>query len=59
GDETYGGQNVCRITEIDIPRVMLHARALGFQHPVSGMFREYSVGFPLDMQKIRQALLNK
>lgn len=57
GDETYGGQKVCRVTEIDIPRVMLHARTLGFQHPVSGMFQEYSVGFPLDMQGICQALL--
>lgn len=57
GDETYGGQKVCRVTEIDIPRVMLHARTLGFQHPVSGKFQEYSVGFPLDMQGICQALL--
>jgi 23S rRNA pseudouridine1911/1915/1917 synthase len=57
GDETYGGQKVCRVTEIDIPRVMLHARTVGFQHPVSGMFQEYSVGFPLDMQGICQALL--
>ncbi|WNM63082.1 RluA family pseudouridine synthase [Candidatus Nitrospira neomarina] len=59
GDETYGGQKVCRITEIDIPRVMLHARTLGFQHPVSGVFQEYSVGCPLDMQGICQSLLNK
>ncbi|MGP0592236.1 RluA family pseudouridine synthase [Nitrospira sp. T9] len=59
GDETYGGQKVCRIMEIDIPRVMLHARTLGFQHPVSGIFQEYSVGLPLDMQGICQALLNK
>ncbi|MDR4482156.1 MAG: RluA family pseudouridine synthase [Nitrospirales bacterium] len=59
GDETYGGQKVCRITEIDIPRVMLHAGTLGFQHPVSGVFQEYSVGFPLDMQGIYQRLLNK
>ncbi len=59
GDETYGGQKVCRVTQIDIPRVMLHARTLGFLHPFSGMFQEYSVGFPLDMQGISQALLNK
>ena len=57
GDEAYGGQNVCRVTEIDIPRVMLHARTLGFQHPVSGIFQEYSVDLPLDMQGICQSLL--
>ncbi len=44
GDKTYGGQKVCRVTEIDIPRVMLHARTLGFEHPVSGIFQEYSSG---------------
>ena len=58
GDETYGGQKVCRVTEINIPRVMLHARTLGFQHPVSGIFQEYSVDLPLDMQGICQSLLS-
>ncbi|MEO6202215.1 MAG: RluA family pseudouridine synthase [Nitrospirales bacterium] len=58
GDETYGGQNVCRVSEINIPRVMLHARTLGFQHPVSGIFQEYSVDLPLDMQGICQSLLS-
>ncbi|MDT3779763.1 RluA family pseudouridine synthase [Nitrospira sp. MA-1] len=59
GDETYGGQHVCRVAETDIPRVMLHARTLGFQHPVSGILQEYSVDLPLDMQGICQSLLRR
>jgi 23S rRNA pseudouridine1911/1915/1917 synthase len=57
GDETYGDQKVCRVKEIDIPRVMLHARTLGFLHPLSGKFQEYSVSLPSDMQGICQSLL--
>lgn len=57
GDETYGDQKVCRVKEIDIPRVMLHARTLGFLHPLSGKFQEYSVSLPSDMQGICQLLL--
>lgn len=56
GDERYGGQKVCRVAEIEIPRMMLHARTLGFQHPLSGMFQEYSVSLPLDIQGICQSL---
>jgi 23S rRNA pseudouridine1911/1915/1917 synthase len=56
GDETYGGQKVCRVKEIDIPRVMLHARTLGFQHPLSGTVQEYSVSLPLDIQEFCQSL---
>jgi 23S rRNA pseudouridine1911/1915/1917 synthase len=56
GDEPYGTQKVCRVKEIDIPRVMLHARTLGFQHPLSGEYQEYSSEFPSDMQNVLDAL---
>jgi 23S rRNA pseudouridine1911/1915/1917 synthase len=56
GDETYGDQKVCRVKEIGMPRVMLHARTLGFQHPLSGTFQEYLVRLPSDMQVICQSL---
>ena len=56
GDETYGDQKVGRVKEIGIPRVMLHARTLGFQHPLSGLFQEYLVSLPSDMQMICQSL---
>jgi 23S rRNA pseudouridine1911/1915/1917 synthase len=56
GDETYGGRKVCRVEEIDIPRVMLHARTLGFRHPLLESFREYTIGLPSDLQMISHAL---
>lgn len=56
GDETYGDQKVCRVMEIRIPRVMLHAKTLGFQHPLSGTFQEYLVSPPSDMHVICQSL---
>ena len=56
GDETYSGQKACRVKEIEILRVMLHARTLGFQHPLSGTLQEYSVSPPSDMQVICESL---
>ncbi len=56
GDPTYGGRKVCAIDEIEVPRVMLHARTLGFQHPATGEFREYMRPSPPDMDEIMQAL---
>lgn len=57
GDEAYGAQKVCRVKGIDIPRMMLHARTLGFQHPLSGEYQEYSSKFPADMQCVLDAFL--
>ena len=54
GDESYGGQKVCQIQETRIPRVMLHARSLGFQHPLLKTIQEYTAEFPSDMQAISQ-----
>lgn len=56
GDPTYGGRKVCTIDDIEIPRVMLHARTLGYTHPVSGERQEFTVPFPPDMDAVRQAL---
>ena len=56
GDPTYGGRKVCDIEGIDIPRVMLHARTLGFQHPQSGAFQEYTRPAPPDMHEVMVAL---
>lgn len=56
GDPTYGGRKVCRIEGLDIPRVMLHARTLGFTHPSTGEFREYTVSLPVDMEEVRRHL---
>ncbi len=56
GDPTYGGRKVCAIDGIDIPRVMLHARTLGFQHPATGERQEFVRPFPSDMDAVMQAL---
>lgn len=56
GDPTYGGRKVCAIGEIEVCRVMLHARTLGFQHPATGEFQEYMRPSPSDMHEVMQAL---
>jgi 23S rRNA pseudouridine1911/1915/1917 synthase len=56
GDTTYGGEKVSQIEGITIPRLMLHARTLGFHHPTLGHFQEYSVESPTDIQTVGQAL---
>ncbi len=56
GDETYGGRKVCELDGIQIERPMLHARMLGFTHPVSGLYREYIVPPPADMDALLRLL---
>jgi 23S rRNA pseudouridine1911/1915/1917 synthase len=56
GDQTYGGKKVCTVEGVEIPRVMLHARTLGFHHPSTGEFQEYTKPFPSDMEQVVQAL---
>jgi 23S rRNA pseudouridine1911/1915/1917 synthase len=56
GDQTYGGKKVCAVGQVSIPRVMLHARALGFQHPVTGEVQEFTRPFPEDMETVSKAL---
>lgn len=52
GDPTYGGRKVCRLEDIEIPRVMLHAMTLGFQHPTTGARHEYIRQSPSDMDQV-------
>ena len=56
GDPTYGGRKVCSLNGIEIPRVMLHAATLGFQHPVTGEYQEFNRLSPPDMHKIMAEL---
>lgn len=58
GDSTYG-----RKTEVEIkgrrilfPRHMLHAETLGFEHPQTGQFMEFSSPLPNDMQECIEKL---
>jgi len=56
GDPTYGGRKVRALEALEIPRVMLHARTLGFLHPVSGKPLEFTSELPPDMASVLTAL---
>lgn len=56
GDETYGGRKVCALDGMDIERPMLHARTLGFTHPLTGKYLEFAVPPPADMERLLCAL---
>lgn len=56
GDKTYGGGRVTAIRGLIIPRVMLHARTLGFRHPSSQDYREFTAAVPEDMAAVMAAL---
>lgn len=56
GDHTYGGRKVCTITDVEVPRVMLHARTLGFTHPVTGKVEDFTKSVPADMETVMSAL---
>jgi 23S rRNA pseudouridine1911/1915/1917 synthase len=56
GDLTYGGKKVMLVEGLTIPRVMLHARELGFVHPVSDDRLTFSADLPEDMEMVRQTM---
>ncbi len=57
GDQAYGGRKVCGIDHIRVPRVMLHARTLGFQHPTTGEVHEFTRQVPQDMETVSKMLV--
>lgn len=44
------------VAGIPVPRVMLHARTLGFIHPTGGEYHQFDVPFPHDMEQVRDLL---
>jgi 23S rRNA pseudouridine1911/1915/1917 synthase len=56
GDKTYGGTKVMTVGGMPIPRVMLHARTLGFMHPTDRTFQQFDVPCPPDMQQVQDLL---
>lgn len=56
GDCVYGGERVASIKGYEIPRVMLHARTLGFTHPIIGSYCEFTVPAPQDFDDVRDVL---
>ncbi len=55
GDHTYGGRKVCVVDNVEIPRVMLHARTLGFIHPTTGNVEEFTRPVPGDIETVINA----
>lgn len=56
GDSLYSGTRVQSEGRLPAPRVMLHARRLGFRHPETHLYCEFSVAAPEDFQATRQML---
>ncbi len=56
GDPTYGGRRVRELEGLVVPRVMLHARTLGFLHPETSRYVEFSAPRPEDMDRVCDAL---
>jgi len=56
GDVTYGGSKVRELEGVMIPRVMLHARTLGFVHPATGTYLEWTAPRPSDMEAVFRAV---
>ena len=52
GDQTYGGKKVMEIEGIIVPRVMLHAKVLGFTHPLTNQTMTFSAPLPEDMETV-------
>ena len=52
GDPTYGGKKVGAVRDVVIPRVMLHAKVLGFLHPVSQEPMKFVAPLPADMTEV-------
>jgi 23S rRNA pseudouridine1911/1915/1917 synthase len=56
GDLAYGGRKVTRLGDVPIARVMLHAKTLGFSHPTTGQYLEFTTPCPGDMEAVQAAL---
>ena len=56
GDQTYGGRKVLSVENVSVPRVMLHAKVLGFIHPAHQKEMEFTAPMPIDMRVVIEAL---
>ncbi len=59
GDRVYEAEQGERICGVPVFRLMLHARTLGFFHPVSGVYHEYSKVCPTEMKDVLEELRGK
>lgn len=61
GDRTYGRKTELEVKgrKVFIPRQMLHAEMLGFVHPFTDEYLEFSGPMPEDMREVMDALSNE
>lgn len=59
GDLVYGGVNAYKLPGMKVLRHMLHARLLGFKHPLTGEYIEITAEPPEDMQNVLELLRKK
>lgn len=60
GDEVYGGKNLAKNLKnqklkaliLEMPRFALHARELGFIHPETNQYMEFSTPIPIDLHEL-------
>jgi 23S rRNA pseudouridine1911/1915/1917 synthase len=58
-DKVYGGTSAGKVAGMKVPRQMLHARLLGFKHPRTGEYMEFTAEIPPDMEKVLDILRRK
>ena len=58
GDMTYGGRKVMNVEGVVVPRVMLHAKVLGFIHPVTEKELLLKAPMPEDIVEVMNGLRN-
>ncbi len=56
GDEIYGSQFLSMVEGVLLPRMFLHASALGFRHPLSHQWMEFFLEIPPEMKKVLEIL---
>ena len=56
GDVTYGGRKVMEVESVAVPRVMLHAKVLGFIHPVTEKELLLKAPLPMDIVEVIDGL---
>lgn len=56
-DQFYAGRKTARIDRLWCPRLFLHAQFLGFFHPVSDQWIEFTLELPEDLQRVLDSLV--
>lgn len=59
GDPTYGKKKAAVIHDVAVPRVMLHAKVLGFIHPSTQEPMDFEAPMPADMADVVSRLREK